>query len=70
MSHANQTNMIIKLPNGNTVAMSATQFRQFHEDLTTLYNENYRAIEDQAEREETEPYGVITDEINQDHAQV
>jgi hypothetical protein len=49
--------------------MSATQFRQFHEDLTTLYNENYHAIEDQAELEEADPYGVIADEINQDHAQ-
>jgi hypothetical protein len=49
-----------------TVEVTGKEFSNLHSKLTTYYNDHFREIED--EEEDQDPYGVIADEINQDHA--
>lgn len=42
-----------------TVEMTGSNVSELHEQLTSFYNENYEAIEN-------DPEGVVEDEINED----
>lgn len=46
-----------------TVEMTAQNISDFHQKLTIYYNDHYDDIENQKE----DPYGIIEDEVNQDH---